>query len=76
MLKKVPVSDLSHEIGLVSGEPLGLSDDARVQRRPYVERAPYSERRQCNKDVDVCLSDSGTVVCKVDPRDVASAAIQ
>ena len=42
MLKKVPVSDLSHEIGLVSGEPLGLSDDARVQRRPYVERAPYS----------------------------------
>ena len=43
MLKKVPVSDLSHEIGLVSGEPLGLSDDARVQRRPYVERAPYSE---------------------------------
>ena len=73
MLKKVPVSDLSHEIGLVSGEPLGLSDDARVQRRPYVERAPYSERRQCNKEVDVCLSDWGAVVRNVDLRDVVSA---
>ena len=73
MLKKVPVSDLSHEIGLVFGEPLGLSDDARVQRRPYVERAPYSERRQCNKEVDVCLSDWGAVVRNVDLRDVVSA---
>ena len=73
MLKKVPVSHLSHQIGLVSGEPLGLSDDARVQRRPYVERAPYSERRQCNKEVDVCLSDWGAVVRNVDLRDVVSA---
>ena len=73
MLKKIPASDLSHEIGLVSGEPLGLSDDARVQRRPYVERAPYSERRQCNKEVDVCLSDWGAVVRNVDLRDVVSA---
>ena len=42
MLKKVPVSDLLHEIGLVSGESLGLSDPARVQQIQYVERAPYS----------------------------------
>ena len=38
-----------------------------------MERAPYSERRQCNKEVDVCLSDWGAVVRNVDLRDVVSA---
>ena len=51
------VLDLSHDIGLVSGEPLGLSDYARVHQRLYMERAPQSGHgtRQGNKDVDVCL---------------------